>query len=714
MARHALLIGVSEFSDQRLARLNAPINDVTALQRILRDRSRGNFDSAELRLNEDFVAVRDHLSSFFHDRSPDDVLLLYYSGHGILGRGNRLFLATKDSNLDTPRTRSVSAQEIRDFIEESRAQHHIAIFDCCHSGAFAEHAKAAAPPPAVTSETFSGGDAGLYVLTAADALQFAWDGAELRAGNEAANNFSQFTSWLVDGLEKGEAAPDDERITMDALYRYLYRRARSAGAASTPQRFVQGGVGDLVISRNPLGGVIQVDPATRTALEGEDWRIRLGAVSELAQLIRESITTAARPARLLLEQRLTRERDYAVRTAITAALQEAGTTGKSTVEQDHHLRSSAARESSVETELRRRVEEPPPVAGFPQTQNVDARTSAGSPANRSPRVAELLPTAHCVAGGGDDAAASDPGQTDGAPLQPRRRGFSRRPALMTLIAVGVMAVGGAITQGLFAPAPPLRDTPSSRPSTPSAGVSPVTDYHPSTGSDLPKNTSKDAGNMQDIKGPLTPPIVSATGTNQERGLRPGSAETAASRPMLADAQAILQITKNDIVLGNPHAPITIVEYASMTCPHCAHFANDVLPELKKEWIDTGKAKLVLRDFPLDEPAVRAAMIAHCAPPDRYYAFADVLFATQEKWASNPDYRDALARIVELGGMSKYEFDACLKDTALENKVVESHLIASKELKVNSTPTFFVNGGKVTGATTVEEFDKLLSSLAAKP
>src|SRR5215472_4716949 len=199
MARHALLIGMSEFADERLARLNAPTNDVIALQGILQDNSRGNFDNVELSFNEDFLVVRDHLAHFFHDRSPDDILLLYYSGHGILGRGNRLFLATSGSTLDMPRTRSLSAQEIRDFIDESRAQRQIVVLDCCHSGAFAEHAKAAAPPPAVTPHTFSSGDAGLYVLTAADTLQFAWDGAELRTGSETgAVGISRFTSWLVD------------------------------------------------------------------------------------------------------------------------------------------------------------------------------------------------------------------------------------------------------------------------------------------------------------------------------------------------------------------------------------------------------------------------------------------------------------------------------------------------------------------------------------
>jgi FKBP-type peptidyl-prolyl cis-trans isomerase len=322
VARHALLIGVSEFADARLARLNAPTNDVIALRSILQDSSRGSFDTVEFSVNEDFLAVRDHLSRFFHDRAPDDLLLLYYSGHGILGRGNRLFLATAGSNLDTPRDRSVSAKEIRDFIEDCRAERQIVVLDCCHSGAFAEHAKAAIPAPAVTSETFSGSDAGLYVLTAADALQFAWDGAELRAGNEAATEFSRFTSWLIDGLEKGEAAPEDEQITMDALYRYLHRRARSEGAASTPQRFVQGGVGDLVISQNPLAGSSQIDPGIMAALAAETFRMRMGAVAELALQMEEGRSNAARAARLILQRHLQRERDYQVRRAITKALAE--------------------------------------------------------------------------------------------------------------------------------------------------------------------------------------------------------------------------------------------------------------------------------------------------------------------------------------------------------------------------------------------------------
>jgi protein-disulfide isomerase len=195
-------------------------------------------------------------------------------------------------------------------------------------------------------------------------------------------------------------------------------------------------------------------------------------------------------------------------------------------------------------------------------------------------------------------------------------------------------------------------------------------------------------------------------------IAPGSGGTAAPTQM-ADAQSLLQLNKDDRILGKPDAPITIVEYASLTCPHCAHFENDVLPELKKKWIDSGKAKLVLRDFPLDEPALRAAMIARCAPPDRYYAYVDTFFAAQEKWVMARDYREALARLVKLGGMNKDEFDKCLNDTALENKIVGERLVASKELDVNSTPTFFINGTKFAGAPTVEEFDKVLSGLSAK-
>jgi protein-disulfide isomerase len=178
-------------------------------------------------------------------------------------------------------------------------------------------------------------------------------------------------------------------------------------------------------------------------------------------------------------------------------------------------------------------------------------------------------------------------------------------------------------------------------------------------------------------------------------------------------QRLLAIAPSDRILGNPNAPITIIEYASMTCPHCAHFTDEVLPDLKKKWIDTGKAKLVLRDFPLDGEAVHASMIARCAPPDRFYAFVDTFFADQDKWVTAPDYQAALTRLAALGGMSKADVNKCLADNALENQILNSRLVASKQLDVNATPTFFVNGAKYTGEPTVAGFDKVLSGLAQK-
>src|SRR5437763_13206474 len=180
-----------------------------------------------------------------------------------------------------------------------------------------------------------------------------------------------------------------------------------------------------------------------------------------------------------------------------------------------------------------------------------------------------------------------------------------------------------------------------------------------------------------------------------------------------DAAKELAVQPSDRILGKADAPITIVEYASLTCPHCAHFDVDVLPKLKQKWIDTGKAKLVLRDFPLDEPALRAAMVARCSPPDRFYPLVDTFFAQQEQWSTSRDYRAALEKLAKLGGISNKEFAACISDKKLEDQVAQSRLTAAQQLGVDATPTFFVNGKKFDGAPTLEAFDKALSGAAEK-
>src|SRR5438874_8164583 len=177
----------------------------------------------------------------------------------------------------------------------------------------------------------------------------------------------------------------------------------------------------------------------------------------------------------------------------------------------------------------------------------------------------------------------------------------------------------------------------------------------------------------------------------------GALPAAAQGAPGADAAKQLAVKPDDRILGKADAPITIIEYASLTCPHCAHFAVDVLPKLKQKWIDTGKAKLVLRDFPLDEPALRAAMVARCAPPDKFYPLADTFFSQQEQWVTARDYRAALEKLAKLAGIGDKQFKTCIEDKKLEDQVAQSRLTAAQQLGVSSTPSFFVDGQKFEGA-----------------
>lgn len=161
------------------------------------------------------------------------------------------------------------------------------------------------------------------------------------------------------------------------------------------------------------------------------------------------------------------------------------------------------------------------------------------------------------------------------------------------------------------------------------------------------------------------------------------------------------------VLGDPKAPITIIEYSSLGCPHCARFHKETLPDVKKNYLDTGKAKLIYRDFPLGGAAYAAAMMARCAPPSRYFQFLDVLFKNQDTWARSKNPSVPLARIGKLGGMSQADFDACLKNDALLQGIRNVQLEGKQTFEVNATPTFIVNGEKISGARPYDEFRKIL-------
>lgn len=179
----------------------------------------------------------------------------------------------------------------------------------------------------------------------------------------------------------------------------------------------------------------------------------------------------------------------------------------------------------------------------------------------------------------------------------------------------------------------------------------------------------------------------------------------------AHAASVPTLQPGDHILGNKNAPITIFEYASLTCPHCAAFATKTLPKLQKDWIDTGKAKLVYRDFPLDQPAVLAATVARCFPDDRYFPFIETLFQNQDEWADRDEAatKAALARIARLGGMSQEQFNACVANQKISDAVLNSRLVAAKQYGIDSTPTFFINGTKVVGDLPYSEFVKHLDA-----
>ncbi|HTT81097.1 MAG TPA: DsbA family protein [Stellaceae bacterium] len=197
------------------------------------------------------------------------------------------------------------------------------------------------------------------------------------------------------------------------------------------------------------------------------------------------------------------------------------------------------------------------------------------------------------------------------------------------------------------------------------------------------------------------------------GNLPAFAQAPAPTVDAAKAAGLLALTPQDRILGNPKAPVTIIEYASLSCPHCAHFENEVLPAIEKKWIASGKAKLVMRDFPLDREALAAEVLARCVPPQRYYPLVKTLFASQLEWVPGPDWRAALGRIAKLAGIGSSEFNACLANKKLENEVAGSRLIASQQLGVDATPTFFINGKKFEGEPTVAAFNQELAAAAAK-
>jgi protein-disulfide isomerase len=192
---------------------------------------------------------------------------------------------------------------------------------------------------------------------------------------------------------------------------------------------------------------------------------------------------------------------------------------------------------------------------------------------------------------------------------------------------------------------------------------------------------------------------------------PGAALADSSPPTAATLEALMaKQPLPDVVEGDAGAAVTIIEYASLTCTHCFAFHKDVWPALKAKYLDTGKARFIIREFPLDPLSVGAFMLARCAGPQKREALIDRLFDHQGDWAfaANPLFK--LKEQALAGGMSEDGFDACLKNQDLLDGVKKMHDVAAATLDVRSTPTFFINGDRLTGDHSLADFDKILAPL----
>ena len=182
----------------------------------------------------------------------------------------------------------------------------------------------------------------------------------------------------------------------------------------------------------------------------------------------------------------------------------------------------------------------------------------------------------------------------------------------------------------------------------------------------------------------------------------------------AGNHSVLNLTDQDFYIGEDSAPITIIEYASMSCSHCADFHNNTLEKLKSEYIDTGKVKFVFRDFPFNYPALAGSMMVRCVPNDMRYDYMNALYKLQKNWVfrEHQKTREELYKIMQSGGMKKNDFDACLSDLNLENDLLEGVMNAQRELNIRSTPSFVINGELISGNKSIKEFrqiiDKILS------
>jgi len=299
--KYALIIANAEYTDPGLAQLTAPGKDAKEFWRVLNSPDIGAFDDVMLVLNQESATVNERIEHFFSEKKTDDLLLLYFSGHGVRDENGALYLAVKNTNRNRLLSTAVSSSFVRQVMDQSRSKRQVLILDCCNSGAFAQGTKAATGVSIGTASAFGAGY-GHIVLTASDSTQYAWEGDKV-IGGETEN--SLFTHFLVKGLE-GEADRDgDGRITVDELYDYAYEKVKLATPKQTPSKFSTKQQGEILLRQGMrIEDIKPVPLPSELTDELEDKRpyVREAAVQQLIKLLNGKNLGLARSAREALER----------------------------------------------------------------------------------------------------------------------------------------------------------------------------------------------------------------------------------------------------------------------------------------------------------------------------------------------------------------------------------------------------------------------------
>lgn len=318
----ALLVGNDDYEDTKLRDLAVPLPDVRALQTVLERTDISAFDRVDTMINPPLSDVQRAVAALFAKRNRDDLVLLYFSGHGVRDAAGHLYLALRETEFDLLPGTSVSSTFLKEVMDKSRSRRQILILDCCHSGAFGRGAKSATGAVAVTEATFEVQGYGRAVLTSSGETQLSFEGDQIIGDT----NRSLFTHYLVEGLESGKAAPEgEETITVEQLYQYTHDHVVTQNPNQKPAFWIDRGQGALVFARNsnPVIKAKELSASLLDDLNSENTRTRSGAVIELARLLSGNDHGFRLAAENALRERIEIERDRYIFDEIENALNTA-------------------------------------------------------------------------------------------------------------------------------------------------------------------------------------------------------------------------------------------------------------------------------------------------------------------------------------------------------------------------------------------------------